>query len=147
MHPELHVISTFSVFSKLRLTSLSILSESEGLNTAVAPVLRILVKTPNITQVEIANKLMQAQASVTKNLMRMEKNGLITKTQDEDDGRKFRINPTTLGITKFNNLVKKIIEFEANIYDGMTESEKDNFIMTMRKVNTCLSEFVEAHED
>jgi DNA-binding MarR family transcriptional regulator len=68
------------------------------------------------------------------NLARMEKAGLIYKSPDEEDGRKLRINSTTLGAERFAEIEKLLEEFERVIFHGFNETEKRALLTSLTKI-------------
>jgi DNA-binding MarR family transcriptional regulator len=119
---------------KVRSSALRNLSESVGLHLAQPPILSILSEEPNLTLNEIASRLSLTQASVTMNLARMEKAGLIYKSPDDTDGRKLRINSTSLGAERFKEIEKLLEDFEGVMFKGFEEDEKNALLKGLTKL-------------
>jgi DNA-binding MarR family transcriptional regulator len=119
---------------KVRSSALRTLSESVGLHLAQPPILSILSDEPNLTLNEIADRLSLTQASVTMNLARMEKAGLIYKSPDDTDGRKLRINSTNLGAERFKEIEKLLADFEGIMFKGFNEDEKASLLKNLTKI-------------
>jgi DNA-binding MarR family transcriptional regulator len=119
---------------KVRSSALRNLSESVGLHLAQPPILSILSEEPNLTLNEIASRLSLTQASVTMNLARMEKAGLIYKSPDDTDGRKLRINSTSLGAERFREIEKLLEDFEGVMFKGFNEDEKTALLKSLTKL-------------
>jgi DNA-binding MarR family transcriptional regulator len=129
-----HSASILGKLGRVRSSALRVLSESVGLHLAQPPILSLLKDEPNLTQNEIAQRLSLTQASVTMNLARMEKAGLIYKSPDEEDGRKLRINSTSLGAERFTEIEKLLEEFEGVMFQGFNETEKQALLVSLTKV-------------
>ncbi len=130
-----HSVEIFSKLGRVRSNALRMLSESVGLHLAQPPILSLLSKESNLTQNEIAQRLSLTQASVTMNLARMEKAGLIYKSPDDRDGRKLRINATDLGAERYREIEKLLVNFENTIFKGFDETEKETILTNLIKIS------------
>ncbi len=137
-----HSAYVFSKLGRVRSSALRMLSESAGLHLAQPPILGLLAKEPNLTQNEIAQRLLLTQASVTMNLARMEKAGLIYKNQDDADGRKLRVNMTNLGAERFSEVNKLLEEFEDIVFKGFNNAEKEALISSLNKISDNIEKFL-----
>ena len=137
-----HETSVFGRFCRLRTEALGALSEKAGLHVAQPPVLSLLMFYPGMTIMEIAEKLRLAQASVTNNVSRMEKMGLVTKTQDADDGRKIRVNVTEKGQKCFEAVEASIKQFNEEMFAGFSEEEKARMLEDTKRIIHNIEKFL-----
>lgn len=68
-----------------------------GISLAQHDVLANVVRSPGITQQEIADRLLVARSNVSMLLSSMEKNGLLKRVKDKDDARIRRVFATSRG--------------------------------------------------
>lgn len=87
------------------------------------PILQYLLKNGVSAQKDIADAMHVSPASIAVSIKRMEKNGLVSKTNDEGDMRKNKIMITETGektLADFDNICR---EYDSKIFSGITEDE------------------------
>ncbi|MDD3253416.1 MAG: MarR family transcriptional regulator [Lachnospiraceae bacterium] len=113
---------------------------SLGLTCAKAMFLCCLFDHKQMTQVEMCRDLDMDKSTVTKMLMRLEKDGLITKTVHPDDIRAFQVMLTD----KATALVPKAREIQQEWLDEvtskLTDLEKRNYFELLEKVAIVANE-------
>jgi MarR family transcriptional regulator, organic hydroperoxide resistance regulator len=111
------------------------LLEALGLYRGQPGVLRVLWKQEGITQTEMAARLRNSPATITKMLQRMEKSGFISRKVDSVDQRVSRVYLTDAG-RAIQNQVEKVWEtMEAETFAGIKAEEKvklRRFLLQMR---------------
>lgn len=105
-----------------------------GLSSAKAMFLFCLYDHKQMSQVEICRELDMDKSTVAKMLMRLEKDGFVTKSVNPDDVRSFLVALTD----KATALVPRAREIHENwlneITSKLTDLEKRNFFELMEKV-------------
>ena len=105
-----------------------------GLTSAKAMFLFCLYDHEQMTQVEICRDLDMDKSTVAKMLVRLEKDGLVTKTVHPDDVRAFQVSLTKKAIA----LVPQAREIQQawldQITNDLTNLEKRNFLELIEKV-------------
>lgn len=92
-----------------------------------------------ITQTALAEALCVDTSTVTKTLLRLERDGLVKRKIDSGDGRVSRVYLTTRGRT----LVKPVVDIWANsekrLMEGLSKTEQAQLRRLLRRVLTNLS--------
>ena len=79
------------------------------------------------------------RASVTGILQLMEKNGLIKREENLDDGRLKKLKLTTRAEEAREKLKNEIIKVEQNLTEGISKKEIETFFTIMKKMSHNLS--------
>lgn len=125
-----------AIFKISRKTFTTLFSELEKvkIHPGQLPILILLLKQENLTQIEIAKKVCVKASTMAVVLKKMENNGLIEKKMDENDRRFFYISLTEKGKEIANNTKKILTELEKKITDSLKTEEKDNLIYCLEKI-------------
>ena len=105
-----------------------------GLTTGTFPALLELWETNGLTQKQLVERLDIEQATMAKTLARMERDGLITRTKDECDGRAQRVWLTDNAHGLRDPAIKAAITENGEAVSELSESEMRQFITLMQKV-------------
>lgn len=111
------------------------LLEALGLYRGQPGVLRVLWEKEGITQTEMAVRLRNSPATITKMLQRMEKAGFIWRKPDSADQRVSRVFLTDAGRAIQNQVQKVWDTMEAETFAGLKPEEKmmlRGFLIQMR---------------
>lgn len=94
-----------------------------GIHPGQLPILKLLMHERGLSQKEIAKRLCLSPPSVTMSIQRMEKAGMVSRSQDEKDQRVSRIDLTEKG-KKYTDEIEKIFEKnEKKLRQGFSEAE------------------------
>lgn len=111
-----------------------------GLSSAKAMFLFCLYDHQKMSQAELCRELDMDKSSVAKMLMRLEKDGFITKSVNPDDMRAFQVSLTDKAVSLIP-LAKKIHqEWLDEVTGCLTGLEKRNFFELMEKVADAINE-------
>ncbi|MEM8796039.1 MAG: MarR family transcriptional regulator [Pseudomonadota bacterium] len=105
-----------------------------GLTTGTFPALLELWDEDGLTQKELVDRLDIEQATMANTLMRMERDGLITRRKDETDGRSQRVWLTDHARSLRDPAIAAARDENASALSGLSEAECDQFIALMQKV-------------
>ncbi|MBF9049291.1 MarR family transcriptional regulator [Roseobacter sp. HKCCD9010] len=105
-----------------------------GLSPGNFPAMLELWARDGQTQSELVQRLDIEQATMANTLTRMERDGLITRTKDADDGRLQRIWLTERGKSLQNPATEAARSENARALQGLTAEEQDAFLALMRHV-------------
>jgi DNA-binding MarR family transcriptional regulator len=97
--------------------------EGLGLYRGQPPVLRALWEQEGLTHTELAERLRNTPATITKMLQRMEKTGFILRKPDADDQRVSRVYLTEAGRAIQSEVQAIFQEMEAETFAGFTPEE------------------------
>jgi MarR family transcriptional regulator, organic hydroperoxide resistance regulator len=126
--------------SHLHRTRADQLFESLGLYRGQPPVLRALWQQEGLTQTELAEKLKNTPATVTKMLQRMEKTGFIQRRPDANDQRVSRVYLTEAGRSVKNKLETIFQTLENETFNGLTTEQRAllrEFFIQIRQNLAC----------
>lgn len=101
------------------------------LSSGLYPILINAYKNQNISQEELAQKLHVNESTITRNLEKLEKKGLITKTPEK---RKKIINVTKEGEEIAQVIMDYDYEWDEKIKKELTDEEYNNFKKTLIKI-------------
>ncbi|WP_238369830.1 MarR family winged helix-turn-helix transcriptional regulator [Heliomarina baculiformis] len=105
-----------------------------GLTTGTFPALLELWETDGLTQKQLTERLDIEQATMANTLARMERDGLIVRKKDANDGRAQRIWLTDSARNLRDPAIAAAQEENAMRLAGLTEDEKRQFIALIQKV-------------
>ncbi len=104
-----------------------------GLSTGVFPVMLHLWQQDGLTQRDLVTRVDVEQATMANTLARMERDGLITRRPDLQDGRVRRIWLTDRGRGLQRDATVAAAEENENVLAGLPTDERDQLIALLRK--------------
>ncbi|SDZ13599.1 transcriptional regulator, MarR family [Jannaschia faecimaris] len=99
--------------ASLRLRRIERFLSSHGFSQAQFLTIMVIVREPGrdaLSPAEIAARLDVSRPVLSKMLVTMERNGLVTRLADKTDGRRSEISPTTEGRARFDALLPGYFE-------------------------------------
>lgn len=105
-----------------------------GLTTGAFPALLELWDEEGLTQRELTLRLDIEQATMANTLARMERDGLILRRKDPDDGRAQRIWLTEKARALRGPATAAAVEVNANALSGLSDDERQQFMRLMARV-------------
>lgn len=100
-----------------------------------------------ITQRELAEKLDVKPSSMSELVQKLEHRGFITKTQDKNDKRSFKIFLTEAGSEKIEESKLEKSRFINDVFKDFNETEIDNLSNLLEKLTSSLKLFSEQDEE
>ena len=104
-----------------------------GLSTGVFPVMLHLWQQDGLTQRDLVERVDVEQATMANTLSRMERDGLIVRRPDPEDGRLRRIWLTERGQDLRAEATKAAAQENENVLSGLPAAERDQLIALLRK--------------
>lgn len=108
--------------------------EPLGLSTGVFPALLELWESDGLTQSQLVQRLDIEQATMAGTLARMERDGLVVRQRDPDDGRVQRIWLTPQARSLQQPAIQAALDENTEALSGLTPAERQQFIALMVKV-------------
>ncbi len=102
------------------------------------PALLVLWNDPGLTQTEIARRIGVEQPTMANTLKRMERDGLIERMPDPEDGRRTLIQPSAHALAMRDELMAEALGINAAAARGMPEEEKTYARKLLRRMITNL---------
>lgn len=97
-------------------------------------ILKILCKEGEMTQKELQQCLGIQAGSMSEIIMKLEEQGLITRTKHEKDRRKINLSMTTKGKAFFEEQMQEQLEEEKRLFEGLTEEEQNELQKLLNKL-------------
>ena len=94
----------------------------------------------NITQLDLVRATHLKAPTVSVSLQKMEREGLVSRCQDQEDLRATRVFLTEKGRALDRQIVSKIIEQDDEVEKCLTEDEKKILMDLLRKIRSNLLE-------
>lgn len=104
-----------------------------GLSTGVFPVMLHLWQKDGLTQRDLVELVGVEQATMANTLSRMERDGLITRRADAEDGRVRRIWLTEQGRGLHADATEAAVQENENVLSGLSATEQDQLLLLLRK--------------
>ncbi|GHE00273.1 hypothetical protein GCM10008024_11120 [Allgaiera indica] len=102
--------------------------------TGTFPALLELWETDGLSQKQLVERLDIEQATMANTLTRMERDGLVTRKRDENDGRVQRVWLTSRGRALKGAATAAAIDENAASLAGLSVAERDQFVALVQKV-------------
>ena len=96
-----------------------------GLSGWQAPYIPEIIKTPGITQEELAQKLHVNRSNVTRQLTLLEDNGFVIRKRCETDRRSVEVYPTDKAREAHTRVKAVYKEWRELLFEGMSEKERN----------------------
>ena len=83
---------------------------------------------------ELARIVLLNQPTVSKTLIRLERDGLITRQREKDNQRSVRIGLTKKGVALVSKLIPLAKEHEADAFSTLSQSDRTKLVKILREV-------------
>lgn len=90
------------------------------------------LRNPGITASQLKEHLRLSQSTVAGIIARLENKGLISRSTDQEDGRKAILNPTEHGLALETPLNEIALETQNALVEGMSEEEQAEFMRLLQ---------------
>jgi DNA-binding MarR family transcriptional regulator len=141
--------SIYQILGKIHHKSLVFgfgLLKEKNLHPGQMPLLGNLWKEEGQSQRALASKLGIKPSTINVMIGRLEKNGIIYKTQDPTDQRKSLVYLTEEGKNLQEDIKQKMDEVRDEVMKSFTEEEKNELVRLLNKFDTCLNEQLERQQ-
>ncbi|MGM0522898.1 MAG: MarR family winged helix-turn-helix transcriptional regulator [Bacillota bacterium] len=119
---------------------------SKGLNTTDFGVLELLYHSGDQPLQKIGDKILLASGSITYVVDKLEKKGLVKRTQSEKDRRVTYASITDDGVALLNEIFPDHWKQIEHITNGLTEDEKIEAIGLLKKLGTFADQLQKENE-
>ena len=116
-----------------------------GITPSEAGVVRIIGRSPGISQRELADTLGSVQSRVVALIDRLEGAGLVTRTRSSADRRVQELRLTESGTSVLRSLRHAAEAQEAAIVDGLTSEQADELFGLLSKLSSLRGLDAEVH--
>lgn len=106
----------------------------DGTGSGPMPVFFALQDGSAMTQKELAQSAAVEQPTMAATLSRMERDGLIVRTPDPDDGRSAKVALTALGRRRAEAAFKVAVAVNGMAMEALTPEERGQFLDMMRRI-------------
>ncbi|WP_392562966.1 MarR family transcriptional regulator [Orbus sturtevantii] len=104
-------------------------------------------ETNGITQGELAEKLRVQPSSMSELIQKLEHHGFITKKQDENDRRSFKVFLTAEGHDKITEIKAEKARFIDALFKDFSSQDTESLSALLEKLTLSLKEFSEQQVD
>lgn len=105
-----------------------------GVTPAQWQALVVLWECDGIVQRDLAERISIEQATLTRTLDRMERDGFVERRRDVEDRRRVRVHVTKKGFLLINTLVPEAMNVLGQAMKGFNEAEIDQFRSFLRRL-------------
>jgi DNA-binding MarR family transcriptional regulator len=109
-----------------------------GLHRGQIHLLLLISRNDGVIQRDLADIMDIRPSSLTEMLIRLEKDALIVRKQDEKDQRVMHIHLTENGKSAVNGFVESNDKLSASIFGCLTEVESGKLLELVEKISTSL---------
>lgn len=109
-----------------------------GLSPGHMPVLLALEGGAALTQKALAERATVEQATMTATLTRMERDGLVTRRPNPEDGRSTLVALTPLALGKIAAVAQATMAINTLVLEQLTPQERQQFFALMKRIIAVL---------
>ena len=111
------------------------LLRTHGLSAEQAHILLLLWFEGPMKIGALQRELLLSSGTLTGAIDRMEKSGLVRRTEDPDDARAFRIEPARIDARRKRSIERALEGFEKDGFPGLTTTERRELLRLLVKVS------------
>lgn len=115
-----------------------------GLSSAYMPVFFALARTEGLSQTALARHASVEQPTMAATLKRMERDGLVTRRADPDDGRGSLVSLTPLAFEKMRHVQASGQAVNEIALGVLSAAEREQFLTLLRRVIGALEAAAES---
>jgi DNA-binding MarR family transcriptional regulator len=108
-----------------------ILLDDVGISFSQFKILMVLQYNPQLQQKQIAERLAQTQASISRQIRGMEDDGLVKMTANPNNRREHRMTPTSKGIKKTEQAMQELNSYYQPMLDKLTDNQQQELLNTL----------------
>jgi DNA-binding MarR family transcriptional regulator len=114
-----------------------------GLTVAQAATLEALQATPGMRLSDLGRRLGITASTLTRNLARLETEGLVCRIPDPGDGRAFRVALTATGDRAAESVGKQGVDFAAEVLARLPEGDRAAAVSALERLLEAVREATE----
>jgi MarR family transcriptional regulator for hemolysin len=114
--------------------------DRENLAIAYWYYLRVLAERGELNQLELSKRVGIASTTAVPALDNLEKRGLVQRTRDPNDRRKYFVNLQDEGKRLVDEMLPELTEMISSSFDGITQKDMRIFWKVMRQIETNLTQ-------
>ncbi len=141
-HPSQTIFYTIerSIKEYRRFAQKNMTKQFQDITIDQALVLFFIAENPELSQSEIGALVFKDNASVTRMIDLMIKNGFLERNINKEDRRKFKLSLTVKGRETRKGLKKTVQNNRINALDGISEREINQLTIILNKIITNCTE-------
>ena len=143
--PESGVIRKIELLGRLHHMAFRSLFREDGLPPAQAGAMRVIIRSPGLSQRELADQLHIQRATATVMLQKMERAGHIERRADQEDQRIYRIYPTQAAIATDAENQKRVNDYFLRCFSEIDPVSFDTMLAALGKVEENLRDILNEH--
>ncbi len=136
--PELAAVRKIELLSRLHHMAFRSLFREEWLPPAQAGAMRVIIRSPGLSQRELADRLHIKRATATVMLQKMEKAGHIERRPDQEDQRISRIYPTETAIATDSENQKRVNDYFLRCFSEIDQESFDVMLAALGRLEENL---------
>ena len=105
-----------------------ILQDDVGITFPQFKVLMVLQDHPQLQQKQIAERLAQTEASITRQIKGLEGDGLAKRTVNDQNRREHRMTPTSKGIKLIEQAREELNQYYQPMFDQLTDQQQQELL-------------------
>lgn len=105
-----------------------------GVAVAYVPIFFALSGEREMTQAELARYMALEQPTMAATLARMERDGLLERRPDPEDGRKMFVRLAPAAKEKMEAVAEAVVSVNAQALDGLSEEERGAYMNALVKI-------------
>lgn len=112
-----------------------ILQERLGIGVSQLKILNVLINEPETTQKQIADKLVQTEASVSRQVKVMINKGLLSRRLNPKSRREQICTPTPLGVKMTREAIKALNIYHQPMFERLTPKQQEQFATVLKTMH------------
>lgn len=119
-----------------------VLQEQLGIGFSQFKILMVLQTKPNVQQRWIADRLGQTEASISRQIKLLEKQGLLTSTRNVENKRQHITKPTLKGERLTDKALEILNRYHAPMFERLSYKQRQNLLESLSIMHdyACTSE-------
>ncbi len=125
--------------TRMRRNLIALMVEPLGLYVGQDLIMVQLWNEEGMTQSHLAERAGVDVSTMTKTLQRLERRGLVTRRQDSEDTRVWRVFLTEQGRALESSITEGWLEAEQRTFQGFTSEDRSLFVAFLQRIEKNLS--------
>lgn len=131
---DMNTMKLINIASKMFKNHMRAETERAGLNDTYRPIILLLSRENNLTQLEIAKKIHLSTPSTSLTLQKMEAEGLIERKVDENDKRQVRISIAKTGYDFLEKIKELVYKVEDEVFGDIDDETQKEVNIVLKKI-------------
>jgi DNA-binding MarR family transcriptional regulator len=108
-----------------------VLQDEVGISFSQFKILMVLQHHPHLQQKQIAERLTQTEASISRQIKGLEDEGLVQITVNPENRREHRMTPTTKGIQRAEQAREELNKHFSPMFNQLTDHQQQELLNTL----------------